>query len=691
MSNLPSVPQIRFQPIASLSTLEFWWQPPLNSGGAQILNYTLLCSSIPYSTVIGPSSFYAKVTPLVNSQDLTFQLAARNTNGLGPYIPFTIAQPGNLPSLPTDVATTQVNDSTVNLTWNFTQAVNESINRYFIISVVPSTQTSTLSSFQVAAYPNQRSLILNNMSTHTYSFIVQTVNAAAAGWCFPNASTVSYVGPSQAFNPSNLANQSLWLDGKDPLGNGVQPALNATISPWVDKSPRASVATLNGSVTYGGSTVGLNFNGGSYRFPDGTFSSGNAPISYFFVFNPSANNNNYLYGTPATGLQLRGSDIDYFSPGFDLTVMVPPTNQLAFVELNYHSTLRVRTLTYNTYSTAVTTGTPVYTFANTPQWIGSINGGYQFYGKLAEVVMFSRCLNQYERQVMVGQLAHKWNFTNYLSDSHPFKTIAPNSLSFVSPSVFYPTFVPGLKLWIDGSDPTGTGYPPANGAAITQWVDKSGIYNTLSMTGSPTYETNVANGKAAINFTGGQYGTTLIAPSTFITALDVFVVYKFTGAAPTYTYIFDRSAGPLGGGAGTMSNYNGDVTVGNNGRVATYVSQYNTNLSIMNSRLSQASQATSFYEQYSNGTLQNVVSGSPATGFAPYDASPNFSIGAARATTNFRGYICELAVFNVYLNTSQRQSIEGYLAWKWGLQGSLPGGHPYAAAAPIGIPNAGSQ
>lgn len=140
MSGVPGVPKIRFQPIGSLSTLEFWWEAPANNGGALIQNYTLLCSSIPYSTVIGPSSFYAKVTPLVNSQDYTFQLAARNTNGLGPYIPFTIAQPGNSPSLPTEVTTTQINDSTVNLTWNFTPALNESANRYFIITVTPSTQ-----------------------------------------------------------------------------------------------------------------------------------------------------------------------------------------------------------------------------------------------------------------------------------------------------------------------------------------------------------------------------------------------------------------------------------------------------------------------------------------------------------------------------------------------------------------------
>jgi hypothetical protein len=42
----------------------------------------------------------------------------------------------------------------------------------------------------------------------------------------------------------------------------------------------------------------------------------------------------------------------------------------------------------------------------------------------------------------------------------------------------------------------------------------------------------------------------------------------------------------------------------------------------------------------------------------------------------------EVVVFNTTLGTSDRQLVEGYLAWKWGLQGSLPGGHPYKSVAP---------
>jgi hypothetical protein len=45
-------------------------------------------------------------------------------------------------------------------------------------------------------------------------------------------------------------------------------------------------------------------------------------------------------------------------------------------------------------------------------------------------------------------------------------------------------------------------------------------------------------------------------------------------------------------------------------------------------------------------------------------------------------YPFEILMFNQYLDNTDRQKIEGYLAWKWGLQASLPIGHPYKSAAP---------
>jgi len=42
----------------------------------------------------------------------------------------------------------------------------------------------------------------------------------------------------------------------------------------------------------------------------------------------------------------------------------------------------------------------------------------------------------------------------------------------------------------------------------------------------------------------------------------------------------------------------------------------------------------------------------------------------------------EILVFDGLLTDSQRQQVEGYLAWKWGLQSSLPSTHAYAKFSP---------
>ena len=43
----------------------------------------------------------------------------------------------------------------------------------------------------------------------------------------------------------------------------------------------------------------------------------------------------------------------------------------------------------------------------------------------------------------------------------------------------------------------------------------------------------------------------------------------------------------------------------------------------------------------------------------------------------------EVLAFESALTLTQLQEVEGYLAWKFNLQGSLPGGHPYKAAGPV--------
>ena len=109
MATVPGVPTIRRQPVATANKLEFYWQAPQNNGGSPVSSYTLLCSSISYSTILGPQNYYAVVSSLTNQTNYTFQLAATNAVGTGAYIPFTTVQPGNPPAGPTNVQVSSLN------------------------------------------------------------------------------------------------------------------------------------------------------------------------------------------------------------------------------------------------------------------------------------------------------------------------------------------------------------------------------------------------------------------------------------------------------------------------------------------------------------------------------------------------------------------------------------------------------
>jgi hypothetical protein len=90
-----------------------------------------------------------------------------------------------------------------------------------------------------------------------------------------------------------------------------------------------------------------------------------------------------------------------------------------------------------------------------------------------------------------------------------------------------------------------------------------------------------------------------------------------------------------------------------------------------------------------NGTQ---IAGNSGT-FTPSALTGNFSINGRNPIDGHAGMTGEIGEF-IYLasnpSTEDRQLIEGYLAWKWGLEASLPSGHPYENAAPVVIPEPAS-
>ena len=252
-----------------------------------------------------------------------------------------------------------------------------------------------------------------------------------------------------------------------------------------------------------------------------------------------------------------------------------------------------------------------------------------------------------------------------------------------------PQSIANLVLWLDGNDPAGTGTPPANSAVITTWVDKSTSAANGTTTGTATYQTSFANGYGSVNF--GTAGVGYIQNTSFTLTLSsktFFMVCSSFGATthgdPAGFMSFGNSGNVYDQQNGTA--YQGPESVytnkfgflqafGNGGYYTSYGSPFGeTPLAIYGD--TQSGTAATVYV---NGSVlaNNTLSYTPGT-------STQYRIG--RRTDGLGQYlygnVCEVLVYTGVLSTANRQKVEGYLAWKWGLQASLPSGHPYLSAAP---------
>jgi hypothetical protein len=79
-----------------------------------------------------------------------------------------------------------------------------------------------------------------------------------------------------------------------------------------------------------------------------------------------------------------------------------------------------------------------------------------------------------------------------------------------------------------------------------------------------------------------------------------------------------------------------------------------------------------------NGTALTLTGSSAATGYRT--ASSTYMLGTDRYTTTVD--LMEVLFYYGAVTSNQRQQVEGYLAWKWGLQSTLPSSHPYSKFRP---------
>lgn len=247
-----------------------------------------------------------------------------------------------------------------------------------------------------------------------------------------------------------------------------------------------------------------------------------------------------------------------------------------------------------------------------------------------------------------------------------------------------PTGVSGMQVWYDGSDPLGTGSFPGDGTSVPTWYDKSGNSRNATATGSPQFTTYSQNSLSGVAFVGNTliYYTTTIPVATFSAATTFFIVYKSTQNNGN-NGLLSRSRS--GANIGNPDLINDGMTIQNTASQydnSYYVTNvYNTSTSMLEITVDQYGNSVS---EWLNGASVAVTgTDSPLTPGTADAINDKLYIGTrGDLGTSFAGIYYEILVYNKVLTQSERETIEGYLAWKWDLQASLPVGHAFISAAP---------
>lgn len=249
--------------------------------------------------------------------------------------------------------------------------------------------------------------------------------------------------------------------------------------------------------------------------------------------------------------------------------------------------------------------------------------------------------------------------------------------------------IAGLAFWVDASD---TSSVTLSGSNVSQWNDKStNAYNlTQDDNGRrPTFANNL------VTFVNNRH---LNIPQRALNNGTNYAIFLVINPLTFLNYIFVKQINGSDTQNGLMmTNYpDGGRAEGTTGYLYWRTSNSRT-LGSSNTALSTStlqilglvvSSTGTVLSIYRNGTL---ITPSTSGNYTITDTTTasNFTLGAWIAdnvyqddnVTHFR--LGEMAFYNpVSLSTTQRQQIEGYLAWKWSLQNSLPSDHPYKNTRP---------
>jgi streptogramin lyase len=296
-------------------------------------------------------------------------------------------------------------------------------------------------------------------------------------------------------------------------------------------------------------------------------------------------------------------------------------------------------------------------------------------GIINEILVFNRILTTTEKQLLEGYLAWKWNITNYLPWIHPYKFNQPSVIPSSPPT---PQSFNGLVSWYDFYDSSWLEVNSDN--TVTAIYDKNNDTNDLLITSTnlPTF----ANNKGLV-----LSGTNYLENNTFAQNLDTFSIYLIfeqttkTDNAGIFSFIsttgaYDTNVNAMSFNTGKDNN-NFNVATGNLQLSPTNTSITTNLYSVISSRNNGINTLNIYYNGISNGSITTSASNGTSSGFILGSRYLN-----SIETNGLIGTLKEIVIYNNASSTVIQQQLEGYLAWKWNIEGNLPLNHPYKNLPP---------
>ena len=519
------------------------------------------------------------------------------------------------------------------------------------------------------------------------------------------------------FTPPSISGCRLWLDGADMSSLTFS---GSVVTQWRDKSGNGNNATSVNNPSYNTESNGVDFVRTSSQYftlPDGTYPFDNSSYSYFYIFTPRntvlgqtltfGGSNNATAGDFGRSIGFRTGDagtgtLQTYWFSYDLQTSTTFTLNVKNFAANFYTSGGSRSIWINFVQGASDTPSVARTQRSTWNLIGAAGSGASYSGfldaQIHEYIVYNSQLPTLQRQQVEGYLAWKWGIQASLPANHPFRNYRPYAnppFPTQIPMVpvrnqnvfpFVPPQISGCQLWLDAADPTSI---LLNGSSVTQWNDKSGnlrhfVQPTLG--NSPTYTTYLSY--PAIRFTGAssqflsnayiQTGTG--GRHTYLVFADVSTTANTYGN-PVMFFMADGNATQGGDWRAAFDGANQylsiDVSAGaKTMNITPSVTSMRTQLTMGLWGMATGATVSTAYV-FGNGTqfTNQVVAFAGNPSINTQNSPPTRIGGGQTGYATFALY--ELIHYNVELTTIQRQQVEGYFAWKWGLVSSLPVGHPF--------------